>query len=787
MKTFFQFSILLVGFVCIQFHAQAQGSSCATAQPFCTGSTYIFPASTDTDAESGPEYGCLGSQPNPAWYYLQIDQSGSIEITLDNTQGVDVDFICWGPFPNLGVACNNLTGSGSFDGCGFFESYPCGNIIDCSFDPQAVEQVNIDNAISGQFYMVLITNFSGQPTDIIASQTGGSGTTDCSIVTPVDCIITNFNATIGACAPDNTFEINGDFTYDSSPTTGIITVIVDNGTSTYSQTFSPPFVDGSTTNFSIPGIPANGATCTIEVFFSADPACSSTINFTATPNCDCLVDVGSYTASITGVSQNNYVLCYGDQINLTYNNNGIYPAEATNPPGPVYDPGIAWLLYSCPPSIGLVPSATEDVADDPCLLTIIDGVNISDINDLSLINTFPAGTFTNNTVYLVPITMYSMVESVYSYVNTTVPCYELGTPIAVQYLPQITSTQNQSCMNGMVTATISGGLPALNGSQFTVIPGSLTPATATFSNTTALNGGNIVVTGLTNGQNYSFQVTDGNGCPHTVAGVFSGTATASFSADVVSGCSPLTVTFTNTSPVGSTNCNWTFSDGSMGVGCGTITHTFVNPGCYDVSLSLTDAAGCSGQGAIQNIVCVSPDPDASFGVNPYVMTLLDANALFINTSSNADSYVWNFGDGSGTSTVFSPTHSFPSEEPGNYTVTLVATNAAGCVDTALAIVIVEEDLIFYVPNTFTPDGDEYNETFKPVFTSGFDPYDYGLYIFNRWGELIFESHNALYGWAGNYGAGQPVVQDGSYTWKIEFKTTRSDERKLVIGHVNVLR
>jgi gliding motility-associated-like protein len=169
------------------------------------------------------------------------------------------------------------------------------------------------------------------------------------------------------------------------------------------------------------------------------------------------------------------------------------------------------------------------------------------------------------------------------------------------------------------------------------------------------------------------------------------------------------------------------------------------------------------------------------------MTLLDANALFINTSSNADSYVWNFGDGSGTSTVFSPTHSFPSEEPGNYTVTLVATNAAGCVDTAIAIVIVEEDLIFYVPNTFTPDGDEYNETFKPVFTSGFDPYDYGLYIFNRWGELIFESHNTLYGWAGNYGAGQPVVQDGSYTWKIEFKTTKSDERKLVIGHVNVLR
>jgi gliding motility-associated-like protein len=102
---------------------------------------------------------------------------------------------------------------------------------------------------------------------------------------------------------------------------------------------------------------------------------------------------------------------------------------------------------------------------------------------------------------------------------------------------------------------------------------------------------------------------------------------------------------------------------------------------------------------------------------------------------------------------------------------------------------VYEELIFYVPNTFTPDYDNYNQFFTPVFTSGYDPFDYNLYIFNRWGELIFESHNAQIGWDGSYGANKEIemVQDGTYTWKLEFKVTKNDERKMFVGHVNVLR
>ena len=108
-----------------------------------------------------------------------------------------------------------------------------------------------------------------------------------------------------------------------------------------------------------------------------------------------------------------------------------------------------------------------------------------------------------------------------------------------------------------------------------------------------------------------------------------------------------------------------------------------------------------------------------------------------------------------------------------------------CSDTTWLAIDVDEELIFYVPNTFTPDDDNFNQLFAPVFTSGFDPYDFNLLIFNRWGEVIWESHNAEAGWDGTYG-GMPV-QDGTYTWKIEFKTSANDERMIKTGHVNVIR
>jgi len=159
-------------------------TSCASAQPFCAGGTSggTFPATVNGPAaESGPNYGCLGSQPNPAWYYLQISQAGNLDILINGNAAQDVDFICWGPFNSLAGICNSLTAT---------------NIVDCSYSSSPTETLNIVSAVVGQYYMVLITNFSNQPQDILFTQIGGTGSTNCSIVSSNTVICAGSVATI---------------------------------------------------------------------------------------------------------------------------------------------------------------------------------------------------------------------------------------------------------------------------------------------------------------------------------------------------------------------------------------------------------------------------------------------------------------------------------------------------------------------------------------------------------------------------------------------------------------
>lgn len=158
----------------------AQGLTCGLAEPFCadgTGAYYFENTAGAGQAEPGPDYGCLGQTPNPAWFFLQIDQSGNLNFNIvqssntDFTTGdIDVDFIAYGPFPNTNV-CNQLTAA---------------NTVACSFSPAPIENFTIPNAQIGDIYVLLITNYDNQPGFIQLQQTnlggGGAGSTDCSIV-----------------------------------------------------------------------------------------------------------------------------------------------------------------------------------------------------------------------------------------------------------------------------------------------------------------------------------------------------------------------------------------------------------------------------------------------------------------------------------------------------------------------------------------------------------------------------------------------------------------------------
>lgn len=256
--------------------------------------------------------------------------------------------------------------------------------------------------------------------------------------------------------------------------------------------------------------------------------------------------------------------------------------------------------------------------------------------------------------------------------------------------------------------------------------------------------------------------------------------TGSFS--VTNGCVPLQVQFVNNSGTNNT-CVWSVSDGNSVSGCNTW-YTFENDGCFDITLTSTSAIGCVYDTTFTSAVCTYPLPNAAFQPSPYFMLESSPVTNMNNSSTGAVEYSWYFGDGTG-SLEFEPTHIYP-EEVGTYEIILMATSDHGCIDTAMATVYVEEDLIYYVPNTFTPDGDGNNEVFRPVITSGMDPNYYHFYIYNRWGEAVFESQDIEDGWDGTvHGL---VAQDGTYTWKIEFKSTvKRRVDNVVTGHVNILK
>ena len=141
-------------------------STCNNASPVCTQTSTTFSASTNTIAAVGPDYGCLLIQPNPAWYILQMDNTGDLTLTMSSIPALDIDFICWGPFTNSATMCNQLT---------------AGNIVDCSYATWATEVCQINGATSGDYYVLLITNFSNTACDINFSQTSGAASTDCCV------------------------------------------------------------------------------------------------------------------------------------------------------------------------------------------------------------------------------------------------------------------------------------------------------------------------------------------------------------------------------------------------------------------------------------------------------------------------------------------------------------------------------------------------------------------------------------------------------------------------------
>ena len=221
--------------------------------------------------------------------------------------------------------------------------------------------------------------------------------------------------------------------------------------------------------------------------------------------------------------------------------------------------------------------------------------------------------------------------------------------------------------------------------------------------------------------------------------------------------------------------------------------------------------------AIDTTIIIAIEPAiASFDVTPNVQSFFNPTFDFINTSINATNYSWNLGECNPTldySELFTtPTPYYDPNSfnivnytygcpPGIYEIQLIATNMGYCPDTLIQSIKIEPDALLYVPNAFTPDGKLSNNYFYPVFSHAIDPNDYAFRIYNRWGEIIFETNelpeiptttqNTKGAWNGDaprpYGGKIKPVQDQVYIWEVYYRLPNTDNPVRITGHVTVLR
>jgi gliding motility-associated-like protein len=260
-----------------------------------------------------------------------------------------------------------------------------------------------------------------------------------------------------------------------------------------------------------------------------------------------------------------------------------------------------------------------------------------------------------------------------------------------------------------------------------------------------------------------------------------------FSTDMsFGGCLPFCPTLTDQTGVNgngpaSASVVWQFSNGTTSTEMGTTNPCFDNYGCYDVTLISTTAEGCSDTLVQQDYLCVN-QIIASFYPDVTEQLIGDPCFEFTNNSVNATSFQWFFGDGEESDFV-STNHCYDSI--GCYQVTLVAYTQDGCTDSIVQVVCVKDQLIIYVPNAFTPDGDGLNEVFLPILTAGYKPGSYELNIYNRWGERIFSTKDENEGWDGTY-RGNPS-QIGTYTYTIRLKDSMNNKVYTFDGRVSLIR
>jgi gliding motility-associated-like protein len=236
-----------------------------------------------------------------------------------------------------------------------------------------------------------------------------------------------------------------------------------------------------------------------------------------------------------------------------------------------------------------------------------------------------------------------------------------------------------------------------------------------------------------------------------------------FTVDVNEGCLPVAVQFTDLSQdifPGATY-EWTFGDGSTS-DLKNPSYVYDQAGWYSVGLSVYNTARCFASISKPKIIQVNPNPLANFEADPWITTMDDPEISFYNISDSDSTLIdfeWEFGD-NGSSGDENPVHEY--EQAGDYEILMRVETVNGCWDTIIGKVAVTEFVKLYIPSAFTPNGDGLNDYFQ---IKGTPVTDWNLYIYDRWGGIIWSTHNFETLWGGTDYEGNPV-EPGSYVYQI---------------------
>lgn len=773
----------------------SSATTCATADPFCTGTGLVFPASVDAGTgQSGPDYGCLCTQPNPVWYYLRIANPGSLTINISSTCG-DVDYAAWGPFSALTCSSSDLTSTVS--SCGGNLSAPAGNMVDCAFSTSATEALSIPSALAGQYYLVMITNYANCTGNINFNQTSGSGSTDCSIIAPPVsnngplCVGQTLNLTVSVPMTGATYAWTGPNGFTSSTMNPSITNVTAVNAGVYSLVILVGGVASApvTTTLVVNAAPSasvgsNSAICagsTLNLTSSGgtsyawsgpnsfastlqNPSITSTTVSTAGVYTVTVTGTGGCTAtaqttvvingSITVTPTSNAPICQNQTLNLTVPiAGGTYIWSGPNSfscalqsPSITNATTAASGIYSVTvtSSSGCTGIGTIGVVVNPQPVAAISGDStICDGGSTVLTATGGNSYVWSNTLTFSSITVSPSVQTAYTVTVTAIGgCTSTSTRnVFVNSNPQIDSIviRNENCNsgNGKATANISNGL---------------LPYQYIWSN----GIGNTPNDSLLSTGIHSVTVSDANGCSSTQAFTIQNIPGPILSiASVVNdhcnqGIGQATVIVNNIP--GNYSYSWLTSPPQQGISAvGLMAGTYtaaVTDGVCSNTISVT----------IGNI----EGPTANFEANPATTNTTNSLIHFMNQSVGAQSYLWDFGDGTG-STEENPVH--PYLVADTFTVFLQITDAYGCIDTVSKTVIVFDDFNLFIPNAFTPNNDEKNEVFRPYGRGINFARPYQMLIYDRWGKLVFSSIQLEHGWNGKID-GANIKSNGVFTYYI---------------------